>query len=75
MKLEQRKVCPFCVEGAPIDVKRSQGSIEEYWCECLGCRARGPREDTKHAAIESWNRGQRPYRKVAAILQLVPRAR
>lgn len=65
-----RSACPFC-GGLRTDIKSQQHYGRYHWVQCIKCDARGPRRDTRKAAVEGWEESVTP-RLTAAALSAAP---
>ncbi|MCY1166935.1 restriction alleviation protein, Lar family [compost metagenome] len=49
------KSCPFC-GWVYVDVKSQQHYGLWHWAQCCNCGARGPRVESRRAALTAWNK-------------------
>lgn len=50
-----RMSCPFC-SWIYVDVKSQQHYGLWHWAQCCSCAARGPRVESRRAALTAWNK-------------------
>lgn len=60
--MEKPKPCPFCMSADTLTtcIASEDNDERNYFVECKNCAADGPLTESRHEAIQEWNKALRP---------------